>query len=121
MKPYRQTEAATLMNDAGIYSAKYAKAIFASTPKNQLTDPDKPKKIKGLDDAQMARMENEMANLQKDCGLIEESYGPNFLTLTIVKDYVRQLLGNAEIVKYLAKNYSEFLTQFQKIAEMKSL
>jgi len=121
MKAFRQIEAATLMNDAGVHSTSYAKALLAATPKDQLTDPEKPKKIKGLDEDQMARMESEMASLQREYRLIEENYGTDVLNLTLAKGYLGTLLGNARIVRYLAQNHAEILAQFQKITEMTSL
>ena len=75
MKAFRQIEAVTLMNDARTYTTSYAKALLAATPKEQLTDPEKPKNIKGLDDDQMARMESEMHSLQREYKMIEQNYG----------------------------------------------
>jgi ParB-like chromosome segregation protein Spo0J len=121
MKAFRQIEAATLMNDAGVYSTSYAKALLAATPKDQMTDPEKPKKIKGLDEDQMARMESEMASLQREYRLIEENYGTDVLNLTLAKGYLGSLLGNARVVRYMAQNHAEILAQFQKITEMTSL
>ncbi len=121
MKGFRQIEAATLMNDAGVYSVSYVRALLAATPKDQLIDPEKPKKIKGLDEDQMARMESEMASLQCEYRLIEENYGADVLNLTLAKGYLSSLLGNARIVRYLAQHHNEIMVQFQKISEMASL
>lgn len=121
MVPTRQIEVATLMNDSGIYTGSYAKALLAATPRNQLSNPDKSKNIRGLTEEQMARMEDEMANLQREYRLIEENYGADVLNLTLAKGYLSSLLGNAKIVRYLAQNHSEILSQFQKISEMTSL
>lgn len=121
MKPFRQIEVAMLMNDAGVYSSAYISALLAATPKDQLVDPEKPKKIKGLDDEQMARMESEMSNLQREYRLIEETYGTDVLNLTLAKSYLATLLSNAKVVRYLAQNHAEMLKQFQKISDLKSL
>lgn len=121
MIPVRQIEAATLMTDSDIYTFAYAKALLAATPKNQMAEPQKPKKIKGLTDEQMERMENEMSVLQREYRLIEESYSSDVLLLTLAKGYLSGLLANAKVVKYLAQNHPEILSQFQKIADMASL
>ncbi len=121
MNSMRQIEAATLMNDAKVYSLSYARALLAATPKNQLIDPDKPKNIKGLDEEQMARMESEMSSLQREYKLIEDNYGQDVLKLTLAKGYLANLLNNAKVIRYLANNHAEILTQFQKIADMTSL
>ncbi len=121
MKSFRQIEAATLMNDAGVYSKSYADALFAATPKDQLANPEKPKKVKGLDEEQMARMESEMESLQREYRLIEENYGKDVLNLTLAKGYLGSLLGNAKVVRYLAQHNPDILSQFQKIADITSL
>lgn len=121
LKSFRQIEIASLMNDSGVYSYSYAQALFASTPKNQLIETDKPKKVRGLNEEQMARMENEMSNLQREYKLIEESYGTDVLNLTIAKTYLSNLLSNAKIVRYLSQHHAEILSQFHKITEITSL
>jgi hypothetical protein len=121
MKAFRQIEAVTLMNDAGVYSKSYANALLAATPRDQLTDPEKPKKVNGLDEEQMARMESEMESLQREYRLIEENYGRDVLNLTLARGYLGTLMGNARIVRYLAQHHGDILTQFQKLADMTSL
>lgn len=121
MKPFRQIEMAELMNDAGIYSTSYAEAFLTATPRNQLIESTKPKKVKGLSEEQMVRMENEMGNLQREYRMIEENYGTDVLNLTIAKTYIAALLGNARVVRYLAQHHPEILTQFQKITDITSL
>lgn len=121
MKEVRQVEAAVLMEDAGNYTVSYAEALFAATPREHINDPSKPKKVKGLDAEQMARMETEMASLQREYDLIEETYGTDVLNLTLAKTYLSTLLANGRTVGYLAKHHAEFLSQFQQIVEMQSL
>lgn len=121
MKAFRQIEAVTLMNDAGVYSKSYANALLAATPRDQLNDPEKPKKVNGLDEEQMARMESEMESLQREYRLIEENYGRDVLNLTLAKGYLGTLMGNARIVRYLAQHHVDILNQFQKLADMTSL
>ena len=121
MKPVRQIETSLLMNDAGNYSVPYAEAILVTTPHDQLADPAKAKKMHGLGSEQIARMENEMANIQNEYALTQESHSTNVVNLTVAKGYLSKLLRNASIVGYLAKHHKEFLSQFQHIAEMTSL
>ena len=121
MQAFRQIEAVALMNDANVYSYTYAQALLAATPKAQLVNPEKPKKIKGLDEDKMARMESEMESLQGEYRLIEESYGKNVLSLTLAKGYLGTLVANNRIARYLAQHHPEISAQFQKIAEMTSL
>ena len=121
MIPVRQIEVAMLMNDAKAYSGSYAKALLAATPKRQLVNPQKPKKISGLTEEQMARMEDETASLQREYQLVKESYGADNLNLMLAKGYLGTLLGNTKVVRYLTQYHPEILTQFQKISVMSSL
>jgi RepB plasmid partitioning protein/ParB-like nuclease domain len=121
MQPLRQIEAATLMTDANTFSESFAQALFAATPRNLLLDPSKPKKVKGLSDEEMARMEGEMESLQREYMIIEENYGEDMVNLTLMQGYLRALLGNAKIVRYLAQCRADFLAEFQKIADITSL
>lgn len=121
MKHYRQIEAVTLMIDTGTYSAAYARTLLITTPKDQLLQPDKPKNIKGLTEEQVGRMENEMANIQREYQIIKDSYASDMLNLTLARGYLGKLLANAKIVRYLAQHQGDLLHEFQKIADAKSL
>ena len=121
MLSLRQVEAAQLMNDAGVYTKAYAMALLAATPRSQLAHPERPKKIKGLDEKQMARMEAEMESLQGEYRLIEDNYGTDVLNLTLAKGYLSTLLNNIMIVRYLAQGHPEILSEFHRISEISSL
>jgi hypothetical protein len=121
MIPYRQIEVATMMGDSATYTLPYAKAFLAATPRDQLTNPSKPKKIKGLNEEQMARMESEMDSLHREYKIIEENYSNDVLNLTLAKGYLGSLMDNAATVRYLSRNHPEILQEFQKIIEIQSL
>jgi hypothetical protein len=121
MKPLRQIEVATLMNDSATYFSSYANALLAATPPDQLSEPGRSRKLKGFDDDKIARMQSELANVQRQYSLIEDSYGADILNLTVAKGYIGNLIGNAKVVRYLAQHHPEYLKQFQNISEMNSL
>ena len=121
MKPVRQIEVAKLMNDAGVYSHSYGLALLAATPADLLTHPQKPRKIRGLDPDQMARMGAEMEGLQRDFQMIEDTYAVDVMSLTFAKGYLAALLGNARVVKFLAANQADILREFERITELSSL
>lgn len=121
MKETRQIEAAILMNDANIYSVSYVNALLAATPQALLVNPAAPKKVRGLTEEQMARMEAEMDSLHGEYRLIEDSHGTNVLNLTVSRSYLSTLLNNARVSKYLTQHHPEFLSQFKKITVMVSL
>lgn len=123
MAPMRQVEAAELMTGQNNYTATFAKAILAATPEAQLVDPrkKKPGGERGVTAEQIARMEKELASLQAQVKSVEETYGIDNLHLTVAKGYIRKLLGNARIVRWLAQHRQEYLTEFQSVAEIDSL
>jgi hypothetical protein len=117
MLPMRQIEAAQLMVAMNKYSTSYAKSIFGNTPQDQLVDSAKPKQIEGLTNEQVALMEQESANLDREFRLLEQSYGNDNLDLVVATGYLHRLIENARVVRYLAQNYPELLAEFQKIAD----
>jgi len=119
--PVRQIEMAELMCASHNFSVSYAKCLVAATQADQLIDDDKSKHVDGLSPGDMARMEREMESLSGDFKQIEETHGKNVLNLVIVVGYLKNLLDNARVVRYMAQNYPEILTEFQKIIESRSL
>ena len=121
VKPIRQIKMAELMVAANNFSANYAQCLMAATPQEQLLEPDKPKEVRGLSPEDMSRMEREMENLGQDLRSVEDSHGRNVLNLVLVLGYLRKLLDNARVVRYLSQQCAEILAEFQKIVETKSL
>jgi len=120
VKPIRQIEMVELMAAAGTYSTSYAKALVIATPKEQLVEVDKKKGAK-LKPEDLAKMEHEMQTVQKDFLLIEESYGRNVVDLTLARGYLKKLLDNSRVVRYLAQKYRELLPELQRIVEAAAL
>jgi hypothetical protein len=120
-KPMRQIEMAELMCASHNYSGAYAKCLVAATPADQLIAPENGKKIDELSSEEIARMEREMETLSRDFREIEERYGKNVLHLVIAAAYVRKLLDNAKVVRYLAHECPEVLAELQTISTARSL
>ena len=121
VKPMRQIEMAELMCASHNFSVGYAKCLTISTPDDQLVEPETTKDAEGLTPADIARMEHEMESLGRDFKQIEETYGKNVLNLVVATGYLKTLLENARVVRYLAGTYPEILSQFQQIADSRSL
>jgi ParB-like chromosome segregation protein Spo0J len=116
--PLRQIEAAELMVAMNKYTISYAKSLVAATPQAQLVEADKPKRVSGLSDEQIALMERESVNLEREFKIAEKSYGTDHLDLVLSNGYLGKLLGNARVVRYLAQHHNDILAEFQKLAEM---
>jgi ParB-like chromosome segregation protein Spo0J len=117
MVALRQIEAAELMVAMNNYTISYAKSLLAATPPMQLVDPTKPKRIRGLSEDQVALMERESGNLEREFKLAEKSYGTDHLDLVLTNGYVGKLLTNARVVRYLALHNNDILAEFQKLIE----
>ncbi|NGY05894.1 plasmid partitioning protein RepB C-terminal domain-containing protein [Solimonas terrae] len=120
MKPLRQIEAAELMTGNRNFSVMFANALLAATPANQLATPPKVA-VEQVSADSIARMERELAALQMQIKIVEDSYGPDVLHLTVIKGYLAKLLANAAVVRWLAKHQPEYLKEFQSITEMSGL
>jgi len=117
----RQIEIAELMVSANNFTAGYAEALTLGTSKDQLTNPEEPKQKKGLSPEEIGRMEQEMEALEHDLKAVEESYGENMLNLTLARGYVKKLVDNVKVVKFLNANYPDIFSEFETIAAAETL
>lgn len=117
MKPLRQVEVAELLVAAGNFSMPYVKALYAATNGELLIKPNGSKKLNGLSPEQMARMEREIAGLQRDLKLIEESYGIETITLVLARAYLLCLLGNNRVMRYLSQLHGDPLAALKSVIE----
>ena len=117
MVPMRQIEAAEVMVAMNKFTINYAQTLLAATPDSQLLPGRKPRKVKGLTDEQLAVMQRETANLDREFRLIEQSYGADHLDLVLAKGYLAKLVGNGRVARYLEQYHREILAEFMTIAE----
>jgi hypothetical protein len=115
LKPMRQIEAAQLMMAMNRYTITYAKSLVAATAENMLVRPKKV--VTGLTQDQISMMEQEAANLDREFKAIEQEYGDNHLDLVLAVGYVSRILSNARVVRFLAQQYPDILSEFQRLTE----
>jgi ParB-like chromosome segregation protein Spo0J len=120
LAPLRQIEATELMVAMNKYTVGYAKSLVAATPQDQLAEGYKPKRVRGLTSEQVALMERETANLDREFRIAEQSYGTDHLDLVIASGYIGKLLGDAKVVRYLGMHQKEILLEFQKLVELEA-
>lgn len=121
MKPARQIECVELMLSANNLGISYADALLVATPAAMLVDGQKPKKLAGVSQEQMMRMEREMSSVQAQYKLVEQTYGQDMLNLVLARGYLGKLLGNEAVSKYLKKRQPEVFAQFETIVATVSL
>ena len=88
MKPTRQVECIELMVSANNITVSYAEALLVATPAEMLVEGKKPPKLNGVTQEQMSRMEREMANLQGQYKLVEQTYAEDVLNLVLARGYL---------------------------------
>jgi len=115
--PMRQIEMAELMISMGNFTVAYAESLIAATPREKLVDQASPKQVKGLTPEDIARIEREMQTLESDFRGIADSHGKNLLNLVVAVGYVKRLLNNAAVVKYLSRKYPDLLAELGRLVE----
>jgi hypothetical protein len=121
MKPTRQIECVELMVAANNVTTAYANALLAATPAGMLISERKPRKMSGVSAEQMAKMEKEMGNLQGQYKSIEHSYGQDVLNLVLAKGYLKNLLDNQAIFRFLSMRQPDVLREFSNLVEVETL
>lgn len=121
MKPMRQIEVAELLTTTANYSVPYVKALLAATRSEMLVDPAKHKLTETLSPEQVAKMEKEMEDLQRELKTIEESHGTQVLNLVLASGYVSKLLGNTRVTRYLSQNHADIFHELEQLSASSSL
>jgi len=65
---------------------------------------------------EIAKMEQEMESLERDLKSVEQSYGENMLNLTCAHGYIKKLIDNAKVVRFLNANHPDIFAEFESIA-----
>jgi hypothetical protein len=120
MKPTRQIECVELMVSANNLTVSYAESLLVATPA-ALIEGKRARKLGATTPEQMARMEHEMANLQSQYRLVEQSYGQDVLNLVLARGYLTKLLENQKVSKYIGQSQPEVLEQFAALVAATTL
>ncbi len=119
--PLRQIEIAEMMINANDFTIPFAEALILGTARELLVKPKTTKKKEGLSPEAIAKMEEEMEAIERDFRAIDESYGENMLNLTLARTYIKKLLDNAKVVRFLNANHAEILSEFECIVAAESM
>ncbi len=90
------------------------------TPADQLVEPKTPKAL-GISHEEISRMEKEMESLERDYRAHQEQFGENSLHLNAVQRYVKRLLDNSKVKRFLTSGSPEILEEFQEVAGLEAL
>jgi hypothetical protein len=117
MKAVRQIAAVMAMISMNRFTVSYAKALVASTPDDELV-AGRPRRVPGLTEDQIATMQRESENVDREFRRIEQSYSSDNLDLLLATGYVNRLLSNVRVVRYLAQHHANILSEFQKLSDL---
>lgn len=120
-KAVRQIDMAQLMVTANNFAKAYADALIVGTSSDQLVGSRKSKAVPGIAHEEIIRMEKEMEALERDYKLHQDQFGENSLHLNAAQRYVKRILENAKIKRFLTQRYSDLLEEFQELVAMESL
>jgi len=121
MKPTRQIECAELMISANNLTVNYARALLAATSREMLVSPKGTSRSQAATQDQITKLERETANLHERYRIVEQSYGDDVLSLSLVRGYTKKLLENEAIVGFLQKRYPDFLQEFSSLGSAVAL
>ena len=119
MKPQRQIEAVTLMEDMNNYTNKFARSIYLASSDKQLLNPIKRANM--LDVEKLGRLEDEVSRVQGEYKLMEDKYGIDVLNLTLIKGHIRSIFENQNVCNYLKMYEPDIFRQFKKIVELENI
>ena len=109
--PLRQIEIAELMSAANNFTIGYMKCLVYSTPTEQQVAGAREAGTDALAAEDIEKIEQESRVLVRELKAIEVSHGKNVLNLVIVTGYLRKLMDNARVVRFLSKHYAELFEQ----------
>jgi len=123
VKPMRQIEMAEVMAASNNCTAAYAKCLVLASSPDQLLEPSQQAAPGGTEDYDVTRLQREIKSMEHEFKLVQEEYGKNMLNLVVVIGYLRSLLDNAAVVRFLSQAEPAMLAEFQQImdqADMKA-
>ncbi len=112
----RQIEIAEVLLSAHNFTKSYVEALVLATPRDQMVASHEEKKKAGMTAEELARMEREMEALEHDFKAIEATYTENMMSLTLAKGYLKRLLENNRVVRYLREHHGDLLTELEATA-----
>ncbi len=121
MKPTRQVECVELMIAANTVTTSYSEAMLVATPTELLLESKQTLKLAGITQEQLAKMEREMASLQGQYKMVEQTYGQDVLNLVLARGYLAKLLENEAVSQYVQKWQPDVLAEFESIVRTAAL
>jgi hypothetical protein len=114
MKPLRQIEAAEHMIANSVFSASFVRALLYATKSEMLVSQPRNRKKSSLPEATKTLFAQESETLLKDLKILQAELGKEALTLTVFRGYVRRLVNNPKVQRYLQRKHRDILEVFEE-------
>jgi hypothetical protein len=85
---------------------------------NQLVNKGKPKKETPAILARQARLEEDSLALSREIGSLKEQYGTAMIDMTSMQAYLKRLVGNETVAKYLREFHEPIYDKFKEFTEL---
>ena len=109
MKPLRQVEAAKHMIASSVFSSSFARALFYATKPDMLVKPQKARKKSTTPETATNLFTQESETILRDLKSLEAELGKEALTLTVFRGYIRRLVANPRVQRYLERKHRDIL------------
>jgi len=115
VKSPRQIEIAEVLVGGNNYTVGYIEGLIMVTEPDQRVNPSEPKKKTGLSVEELAAMQRERETLEKDYRAVKASFTENMMCLTCARGYIKKLLNNVKVVRFLNAHFPDFISGFETI------
>jgi hypothetical protein len=119
--PIRQVEMAELMVSMNNFSLPFAKCLYGGTSDDQKLESERHKEQRCGPGADSVAMNSELENLTRAFKAVHESHGENVLNLVPLVGYLRTLLANSRVFKFLNQRHPDIVAGLQKIVQAPEL
>ncbi|HWL54350.1 MAG TPA: plasmid partitioning protein RepB C-terminal domain-containing protein [Chthoniobacteraceae bacterium] len=116
----RQIEIVDLLSGAGNYTKPYVEALVMATPREKLVGKAIPRNRK-IRPEELHRMEVEMDSLQKEYKVCEQTFAGSMLQLTLFRGFLKKLLANTRIVRFLKARHADLYQELAEIASCETI
>jgi ParB/RepB/Spo0J family partition protein len=116
----RQIEIAGLLIAANNYSKPYVEALVFGTTKEKLVVKHVPRnrKVKAKD---LHRLQAEMESLSNEYKTCEQTFATNMLHLTLFRGFLKRLLSNPKIDRFLNNRHGDLHKELAEIAASETM
>lgn len=118
MKQLRQIDVVTGMKNEQNFSVKNARFQLDNSLESDLLPPPKNKKNTPAITASIAQLEREISNLRLRQKNAYQTFSIDSFKFMTIKPFIKKLLDNAEIVKWLVKHENEYLEELINISSI---